>query len=148
MDADVTPAAANVSAPAPSAAQTPMIAEAHEPEAPIVDVRTVSHPEGSFVDRVTDMVIQTNATGWPVVLARSELDDEPWWAQQSIARRGEHIAVRVHFGNQQSAAGSPFRLVVLFLDTPEEAVRFRLAREFKEIPGGIRRTKEFRFIRR
>jgi hypothetical protein len=119
-----------------------------EPAAPLVDVRMVSHPDGSLVDRVSDMVIQTRAQGWPVVLVRSNLEDETWWAQQSIARRGQHIACRVHFGNQQSVAASQFLLVVLFLDTSEEAIRFRSAREFSEIPKGIRRSKEFRFIRK
>jgi hypothetical protein len=119
-----------------------------EPSASVVDVRMLSHPDGSLVDRVSDMVIQTAAQGWPVVLVRSGLKDETWWAQQSIARRGQQIACRVHFGNQQSVAASHFRLVVLFLDTSEEAVRFRSAREFKEIPKGIRRSKEFRFIRK
>jgi hypothetical protein len=118
-----------------------------DPKPQLVGVKILSHPEGGVVPRLADIVAQTNTAGWPVVLVRSELDDESWWAQQSVGRQGQYIAARAHFGNEQSVRGSSFRMVILLLGTPEEAVRFQTARQFKEIPRGIRRSKEFRFVR-
>jgi hypothetical protein len=145
------PDAAHVAASRPpeaEPAQQPAAGAVREdPKPQLVNIKVVSHPEGGVVPRVVDVVAQTSAAGWPVVLVRSELNDECWWAQQSVGRQGQYIAARAHFGNERSFRGSSFRMVILLLDTPEEAVRFQTARQFKEIPRGIRRSKEFKFVR-
>ena len=64
-----------------------------------------------------------------------------------MARRNQYIAARVHFGNNDTFVGSPYVLTILMLDSAEEAVRFRAARQFKELPKGIRRSQVFHFVR-
>jgi hypothetical protein len=38
-------------------------------------------------------------------------------------------------------------MVILLLDNSAQAVRFRTAHEFKEIPPGLRRSPVFRYVR-
>lgn len=102
--------------------------------------------DGMTVNRVEQLYAQTTAPGWPVVLVRSSFDDEEWWAQPISGRRGAQITARVHFGNDTTPRGTAFSMVILLLDGYEEAVRFRTARRFKEIPKGIRRSQQFMFV--
>lgn len=112
----------------------------------IVEVFLQTPKDGMTVNRVEQLYAQSRAPGWPVVLVRSSFDDEEWWAQPISGRRGTQITARVHFGNEGTPRGSAFSMVVLLLDGYEEAVRFRTARRFKEIPKGIRRSQEFMYV--
>lgn len=112
----------------------------------LVEVFLQTPKDGMTVNRVEQLYAQSRAPGWPVVLVRSSFDDEEWWAQPISGRRGTQITARVHFGNEGTPRGSAFSMVVLLLDGYEEAVRFRTARRFKEIPKGIRRSQEFMYV--
>lgn len=119
-----------------------------EPVAVIEDV-ILQHPlENRRVARVENLVAVTRAPGWPVALVRSDLPDDHWWVQQMVGIRGNAFAARVNFGNETSIAGSVYHLVIVFLDSPDEVRRFRIAKQFKELPEGVRRTREFTFVRR
>ncbi|MCR9197178.1 MAG: hypothetical protein NXI04_00905 [Planctomycetaceae bacterium] len=104
--------------------------------------------ESRPVSRVENIVAVTKAKGWPVALVRSDLPDDHWWVQQMVGIRGNAFAARANFGNENSIRGSVYHLVFVFLDSPEEVRRFRIAKQFKDLPEGIRRSREFTFTRR
>lgn len=104
--------------------------------------------ENRRVSRMENLIGVTKAQGWPIVLVRSDLPDDFWWVQQMVGVRGSSFAARVNFGNENSISGSVYHLVIVFLDSPDEVRRFRIAKQFKELPEGIRRTREFTFVRR
>lgn len=109
----------------------------------------LQHPlENRHVARMENLIGVTRAQGWPIALVRSDLPDDFWWVQQMVGIRGNSFAARVNFGNEHSISGSVYHLVIVFLDSPEEVRRFRIAKQFKELPEGIRHSREFTFIRR
>lgn len=111
------------------------------------DIRVMRPEPGNIVSRYEDMIATTKEFGWPVVLVRSEIEGDSWWVQQIVTRQGNMIAARVNFGNNDTISGHGFEVVVLLLDSSAEAVRFRTAREFKEIPPGVRRSRLFQYVR-
>lgn len=38
-------------------------------------------------------------------------------------------------------------MVIVFLDSPDEVRRFQIAKQFKDIPEGTRRSRGFHYIR-
>ena len=103
--------------------------------------------ESALVGRVENVVAMTRAKGWPIALIRSDLPDDVWWVQQVIGIQGNSFAARVNFGNEYSVSGSAFSMVIVFLDSPDEVRRFRIAKQFKDIPEGVRHSREFHYIR-
>ena len=95
-----------------------------------------------------NLVAVTRTKGWPIALIKSDLPDDHWWVQQMVGVRGNSFAARVNFGNEQSISGSVYHLVFVFLDSPDEVRRFRIAKQFKELPKGIRHSREYTFVRR
>lgn len=114
----------------------------------IEDVVINTPAENSHVNRVEDVVAATAAKGWPIALIRSDLPDDVWWVQQVIGIQGNAFGARVNFGNEYTVRGSAYRMVIVFLDSPDEVRRFRIAKQFKEIPAGVRRSREFHYIRK
>ena len=114
----------------------------------IEDVVINTPAENSHVNRVEDVVATTAAKGWPIALVRSDLPDDVWWVQQVIGIQGNAFGARVNFGNEYTVRGSAYRMVIVFLDSPDEVRRFRIAKQFKEIPAGVRRSREFHYIRK
>ena len=55
---------------------------------------------------------------------------------------------RVNFGNETSLSGSQYHLVFVFLESQDEVRRFNIAKQFKEIPAGVRRSREYTFVRK
>jgi hypothetical protein len=113
----------------------------------IEDVAIQTPVESAPVGRVENVVAMTNAKGWPIALIRSNLPDDVWWVQQVVGIQGNAFAARVNFGNEYSLSGSEYRMVIVFLDSPDEVRRFRIAKQFKDIPEGTRRSREFHYIR-
>ncbi len=103
--------------------------------------------ENRPVGRIENVLAITRAKGWPVALVRSDLPGDDWWVQQMVGIQGNAFTARVNFGNEDSIAGSAYRLVFVFLDSPDEVRRFRIAKQFKELPEGVRRSREYLFIR-
>lgn len=116
-------------------------------EAIIEDVVVQTPVESALVGRVENVVAMTRAKGWPIALIRSDLPDDVWWVQQVVGIQGNSFAARVNFGNENSLSGSAFSMVIVFLDSPDEVRRFRIAKQFKDIPKGVRRSREFHYIR-
>ncbi len=100
------------------------------------------------VAQVENLVATTNAKGWPIALVRSDIPEDVWWVQQVVGIRGKSFAARVNFGNRDSLSGSAYKLVIVFLDSEEEVRRFRIAKQFEEIPKGVRRSREFTYVRK
>ncbi len=113
----------------------------------IEDVAIQTPLESSPVGRVENVVAMTRAKGWPIALIKSDLPDDVWWVQQVVGIQGNSFAARVNFGNEYSISGSAFDMVIVFLDSPDEVRRFRIAKQFKEIPQGVRHSRAFRYIR-
>ncbi len=103
--------------------------------------------EGNPVGRIENVVAMTRAKGWPIALIKSDLPDDVWWVQQVVGIQGNAFAARVNFGNEYSIRGTMYHMVFVFLDSPDEVRRFRIAKQFKEIPAGVRRSRDFDFIR-
>lgn len=114
----------------------------------IVDVVLQQPLEIRKVKRVENVVAQTNTPGWPIALVKSDLPDDHWWVQQMVGIRGNSFAARVNFGNENSIPGSVYHMVFVFLDSADEVRRFRIAKRFKELPDGTRRSRKFTFTRR
>lgn len=117
------------------------------PEGPIEDVAIQTPLETQPVGRVENVVAITRAQGWPVALIKSDLPDDVWWVQQMVGIQGTSFNARVNFGNEYSISGTRYHLVIVFLDSPDEVRRFRIAKQFKDIPAGVRRSREFHYIR-
>jgi len=122
---------------------------AQDPETIVLleDVALQTPTAGTAVGRIENVVAMTRAKGWPIALIKSDLPDDVWWVQQVVGIQGNAFAARVNFGNEYSIQGTLYHMVFVFLDSPDEVRRFRIAKQFKEIPAGIRRSKEFDFIR-
>jgi len=118
-----------------------------ESNALLEDVAVQTPQESAPVGRVENVVAVTNARGWPIALIRSNLPDDVWWVQQMIGIQDHSLAARVNFGNEYSLSGSEYCMVIVFLDSPDEVRRFRIAKQFREIPEGVRRSREFHYIR-
>ena len=103
--------------------------------------------ESRPVERMENVVAVTQAKGWPIALVKSDLPDDEWWVQQMVGIRGNAFSARVNFGNEHSISGSVYHLVFVFLDSPDEVRRFRIAKQFKTLPEGVRHTREFTFVR-
>jgi hypothetical protein len=103
--------------------------------------------ENRPVGRVENVVAVTRAKGWPIALVRSDLPDDFWWVQQMVGIRGNAFAARANFGNEESIPGSAYHMVIVFLDSPEEVLRFRIAKRFTDLPEGCRHSREFTFVR-
>ena len=131
----------------PAAADRTSHAQVREDPAVLEEVAIQTPREGHPVAQIEDVIAGTNARGWPVVLVRSDLPDDLWWVQQGVGIQRNTFAARVNFGNTRSLSGTSYRLVVVFLDSQDEMMRFRLARQFKELPEGLRRSREFRYTR-
>ena len=113
----------------------------------VEDVILQTPLENRPVGRIENVLAVTRAKGWPVALVRSDLPGDDWWVQQMVGIQGNAFTARVNFGNADSIAGSAYRLVFVFLDSPDEVRRFRIAKQFKELPEGVRRSREYLFIR-
>ncbi len=113
----------------------------------IEEVLVQTPVEKAPVGRVENVVAKTTARGWPVALVKSDLPDDVWWVQQMVGIQGDSFGARVNFGNEYSLEGSSYRMVVVFLDSPDEVRRFRIAKQFKQIPEGVRRSREFTYVR-
>ncbi len=117
------------------------------PETTIEDVAIQTPLETHRIGRVENVVGLTRAKGWPIALVKSDLPDDVWWVQQMVGVQGTSFAARVNFGNEYSISGSEYHMVIVFLDSPDEVRRFRIAKQFKELPEGVRRSREFHYIR-
>jgi len=109
---------------------------------------SIARPASGMVHHWEEFVATTNVPGWPVVMVRSETEGDDWWVQQLVARRGNVIAAKVSFGNEQTVSGHEFEVVILLLDSSAESVRFRTARKFKKLPEGVQRSVVYRYVRR
>ena len=121
---------------------------ASEPKNPIVDLIIQQPSERRPVNKVENLIATTQQPGWPIALVRSDIPDDVWWVQQMVGIRNRSFASRVNFGNDNSIPGSVYHLTIVFLDSADEARRFRIAKQFKEIPEGLRRSREFTFVRK
>ncbi len=119
-----------------------------ETPAQVVDIILQQPLESRPVSKIENLVAVTRTTGFPIALVRSGLPDDHWWVQQMVGARGNAFAGRVNFGNEDSIPGSTYHLVIVFLDSPDEVRRFRIAKQFRKLPEGIRRSREFTFVRR
>lgn len=116
-------------------------------EVPLEDVILQQPLENRRVDRVENVIAVTRAKGFPIALVRSDLPDDFWWVQQMVGIRGNAFAARANFGNESSLPGSVYHMVIVFLDSADEAHRFRIAKRFKDLPEGSRHSREFTFVR-
>ncbi len=121
---------------------------ASQPRNPIVDVVIQQPFERRPVNKVENLVAMTQQPGWPIALVRSDIPDDVWWVQQMVGIHHRSFTSRVNFGNDSSLPGSVYKLVIVFLDSADEARRFRIAKQFKEIHEGLRRTREYIFVRK
>jgi len=108
---------------------------------------TITRPSSGVVHHWEEFVATTNVPGWPVVMVRSETEGDHWWVQQLVARRGNIIAAKVSFGNEDTVAGHQFEVVVLLLESSAETVRFKTARKFEDLPKGVQRSAVYRYVR-
>jgi hypothetical protein len=123
--------------------------DAQEPDLTQFEDVLIQTPDPDLeVAQVENLVATTNAKGWPIALVRSDIPEDVWWVQQVVGIRGKSFAARVNFGNRDSLSGSAYKLVIVFLDSEEEVRRFRIAKQFEEIPKGVRRSREFTYVRK
>ncbi|MEZ6122735.1 MAG: hypothetical protein R3C49_06100 [Planctomycetaceae bacterium] len=118
-----------------------------QPTAVIEDVILQQPLENRRVSKVENVMAVTRAKGWPIALVKSDLPDDHWWVQQMVGISGNAFAARVNFGNDDSIPGSVYHLVIVFLDSADEVRRFRIAKQFRELPEGTRQSRVFTFVR-
>lgn len=118
-----------------------------DPGSLIEDVMVQTPLETHPVNRVENVLAMTHARGWPVALIRSDIPGDDWWVQQMVGIQGNAFTARVNFGNEHSLSGGSYSMIFVFLDSAEEVRRFRIAKQFKELPEGTRRSREFHYVR-
>jgi hypothetical protein len=79
----------------------------------------------------------------PVVLVRSTERNSPWWVQSIAARNDDGTFAGIaRFGNEKTAPGSRFRLVVVSPRNQAEADQFQVGATLKSLPQELPRTDE------
>jgi hypothetical protein len=81
--------------------------------------------------------------GWPVILVRALLPDQPWWVQPAVRDVVDgQFTGRAHFGDADTPKGTRFGLVVLLAKTKEDAHQLRAGMTLKDLPGDLPRSDE------
>lgn len=86
----------------------------------------------NIVGRVQQIRGLTNANGVPVVLVRSDQDNEPWWIQGVPIRSKNQFAAKALFGNARSIPGTRFRVCAIVV---EPNVAYRTGQVLKTLPN-------------
>lgn len=96
-------------------------------------------------DRVTqDAIVRgEHRGGHPVILVRSDDANEVWWVQGPVVHDDEHtFAAKVRFGNDRTAAGQKFRMVVLLLPSAKAAEDVPPGATFARLPDDLPHSAE------
>jgi len=120
---------------------SPMMARAADEERKR-PAKILSPESDSEVDRFEDLGGEiTQKGGWPVILVRPLIEDEPWYVQPPVMAVDDgEFTTRVYFGDQKSAPGTRFRIVILVARSRLEAAKFKEGTPFRAIPPGLGRS--------
>lgn len=103
----------------------------------------VTPKQRAKVDRRTELIGKVLVRGWPVVLVRADQPGSQWWVQESAQGTAPaHFKVNARFGNDKTPAGTPFRVVVLMLQTAEQTKQFMPGVSFQVLPPNLPRSAE------
>ena len=111
---------------------------------------TITTPQGnSVVERVTQVVFETNVPGVPVVLVSEDGAAAEWWVQpQPKATTPGRYAVAAHFGNSKTPQGTPFLVTVLVVPSERDAKLVAEGQVLKQLPTGLPLAKPLRVLRK
>jgi hypothetical protein len=111
---------------------------------------TITTPQGnSIVERVTQVVFETNVPGVPVVLVSADSEVAEWWVQpQPKPTTPGRYAVAAYFGNSKTPQGTPFLVTVLMMPSEREARLVAEGQVFKQLPTGLAMAKPLRVLRK
>lgn len=82
--------------------------------------------------------------GWPVVLVRPLIDEEPWYVQPevSMASGGGLFTTRLFLGDTRTPPGTQFRILILVAPSREEAQRkFKRGAAMRNLPPGLKTSE-------
>lgn len=132
---------------APRSAEIVVTRGAEKETAVAVEDVELTLPQDGRVNRIEEICGRVpEAECHPVVLVRSDSPNDAWWVQLSDKpnKEGKFVA-RAHFGNDTTPEGTPFRMVVLLVD--KNAAGYEAGTSLKQLPPGIKRSKEVRVVR-
>jgi hypothetical protein len=95
------------------------------------------------VHRLEECVGQGPPDLKPIVLVRSEEVNGEWWVQDEVVvGKGGYFKTVLHMGNDRTANGTRFRVVVVAPRGEKEAALLQVGAALKALPAGIPRSKE------
>jgi hypothetical protein len=85
---------------------------------------------------------QLAVEGWPVVLVRPMLPDQPWWVQAPVEEVAKgKFSAQVQLGDGMTEKGTRFRIIVVVAPTREEALKFKRGATRTSLPAGLPRSE-------
>jgi hypothetical protein len=105
------------------------------------EVVVLSPRDGAKVSQTEEVEGKVTAEGWPVVFVKPLAGDEPWWTQSPVEELNNgKFTSQVYFGNEQTKAGTKFRVVVVVARNKGEAHKFERGTTRSALPGGLPRS--------
>jgi hypothetical protein len=87
-----------------------------------------------IVGRVQQIRGTTNVAGIPVVLVKSDQDNEPWWVQGAPIQAKSQFAAKAQFGNARSIPGTRFRVCVIIVEPTAEYRTGQVVKTLPDVP--------------
>jgi hypothetical protein len=101
----------------------------------------LSPKEGAKVSQTEELEGKLNTEGWPVVLVKPLVADEPWWVQSPVDELNKgKFTTELRFGNEQTKPGTKFRVVIVVAKSKEEAFKFERGMTRAALPAGLPRS--------
>ena len=106
------------------------------------EVVVTSPKAGDKVEQFTDVEGRMNVKeGWPVVLVKPLVGDQPWWVQSPVesVENGKFIAAS-QFGDAATKEGTKFRIVIVLAPSKAAAMKFEKGMQRSSPPAGLTRS--------
>jgi len=117
------------------------------------DARLLLPKAADRVARVEDVKgwINLKSGGWPVVIVRPLVDEEPWFVQpevEGVTKKGL-FTTRAYFGDAMTPAGTEFRILILVAPSKKDAEeKYPRGTTFRSLPADLSTSDPVEVIRR
>jgi hypothetical protein len=119
-----------------SLAVTPALAQEKKDKPPVT---LLSPKDGAVVPQVEELEGRVDGKdAWPVVFVRPLVGEEPWWVQPAVTDvvSGQWTG-KIHFGNNDTPAGTKFSVIVGVARNKEEAAKFKAGTTLETLPPDL-----------
>jgi hypothetical protein len=108
----------------------------------------ISPDDGEKVGAIEDLEGRLLKAGYPVVLVRPIVGDEPWFVQGPVegVAKNKKFNARIYLGDTETKSSTKFRLVIVVAKDREAALKFVKGTRMENLPALPR--SEFVTVRR